>query len=150
MLYIALQNTTRTDYITQSFMTLNTRFYSTHGYYSLRDGEWLWIDLYMCYSVFCFYLPYLWPISTYSCKHSHSHIHTPTKAQTLGCRLWAESTIQLEDQYHWNHFLSETVFLNNKNMGMGKYEQSHCNVNITIQGKFVHFGNFMFSGNSFV
>ncbi len=47
----------------------------------------------------------------------------------------AESTIQLEDQYHWNHFLSETVFLNNKNMGMGKYEQSHCNVNITIQGK---------------
>ncbi len=32
MLYISLQNTTHTDYITQSFMTLNTHFYSTHGY----------------------------------------------------------------------------------------------------------------------
>lgn len=47
----------------------------------------------------------------------------------------AESTLQLEGQYHWNHFLSEMFFLNNKNMGMGKYEQSQCNVNITIQGK---------------
>ncbi len=69
-------------------MTLNTRFYSTHGYYSLRDGEWLWIDLYMCYSVFCFLFALSLThvhifLQTFPFPHTHTNKSTDTGMSTL-------------------------------------------------------------------